>query len=109
MKLSQDAVISEAKMANYLLRRQPENDKSAFLALAGYTAARADRLTKDIRALILSQDAEFEKSTEYGDKYRIRGILTGPNGRILRVVSIWMVENETGRTKFVTLFPDKAK
>lgn len=36
MKLAADAVIARAKAANYLLKWQPENDKSQFLALAGY-------------------------------------------------------------------------
>ena len=40
--------------------------------------------------------------------YRIRGALPGPNGRALRVVTIWMSEEATGRTKFITLYPDKA-
>ena len=34
-------------------------------------------------------------------------MLTGPNGGRLRVVTIWMNEEETGTTKFVTLLPDK--
>jgi hypothetical protein len=35
------------------------------------------------------------------------GTLTGPNGLILRVITIWMKEDTTNQTKFVTLFPDK--
>jgi hypothetical protein len=45
------------------------------------------------------------ESTEYGDKYRIRGVLAGPNGRALNVVTIWMTETATGKTKFITLYP----
>jgi hypothetical protein len=48
-----------------------------------------------------------DHQTEYGPKYRIRGTLTGPNGRVLRVLTIWMKEDATGETKFVTLLPDK--
>jgi hypothetical protein len=68
--------------------------------------AKADRLMHDIRTQMLPHDAEFFDWTEYGPKYRIRGTLTGPDGRVLRVVSIWMKEDATGETKFVTLFPD---
>ena len=45
--------------------------------------------------------------TEYGTKYRIRGTLRGPSSRELRVVSIWMTEEATGVTKFLTLYPEK--
>ena len=47
------------------------------------------------------------ETTEYGDKYQIRRELTGPNGRTLRVATIWMIEDATGLTKFVTLYPAK--
>jgi len=52
-------------------------------------------------------EAEFEESTEYGDKYRIVGALVGPNGRTLRVVSVWMIEAATRTTKFLTLYAAK--
>lgn len=107
MKLPGDAIIAMRKMTGYLLRWRPEDDKSGFLAQAGYTMATADRLVIDIREQLLPLDAELIEETEYGPKYQIRGALTGPNGRALGVVSIWMTEDATGETKFVTLYPDK--
>jgi Domain of unknown function (DUF6883) len=77
------------------------------LALAGYTLEHADGLMSDLRTQLLPLDAELFDQTEYGTKYRIRGALAGPNGRVLRVLTIWMKEEPTGETKFVTLFPDK--
>jgi hypothetical protein len=62
---------------------------------------------KDIREQLLPLDAQLTEQTEYGPKFRIRGTLTGPNGRALRVVTVWMREEATNQTKFVTLFPDK--
>jgi hypothetical protein len=106
MMLPADALIARAKMVSYLLAWRRENDKSEFLAQAGYTAENADRLADDIRLQLLPLEAQIEETTEYGDKYRIRGTLTGPNGRALRVVSIWMTEITTGITKFITLYPE---
>ena len=106
MKLSEDTAIARAKLHEYLLRHRDEDDKSGFLALAGYTLNNADRLMHDIRTQLLPLDAEFFDRTEYGSKYRIRGTFNGPNGRVLRVVSVWMKEDATGETRFVTLFPD---
>ena len=109
MILSADAVIAKAKVVNYLLARRRENDKSEFLAQAGYSATQANQLVEDIRRQLLPMDAEHEETTEYGDTYRICGTLTGPNGRALRVVSIWMTESATGTTKFITLYPERKK
>ena len=106
MKLPADSEIARIKATQYLLKLREEDDKSKFLSQAGYTAAHAEKLLQDLRGL-LADDAEFVQKTEYGDKYQICGTLTGPNGRKLRVASIWMVERATGKTKFVTLFPDK--
>jgi Domain of unknown function (DUF6883) len=107
MKLPANTIIARRKLDEYLLRHRDEDDKSAFLALAGYTLENVDRLMNDLRTGLLPLDAEPFDQTDYGPKYRIRGTLTGPNGRVLRVVSVWMKEDATGETKFVTLFPDR--
>ena len=106
MKLPANSEIARIKVTQYLLKSRDEDDKSKFLSRAGYTLAHADKLLEDLRGL-LDGEAEFIQATEYGDKYRIRGTLTGPNGKRLRVLSVWMTEEATRRTKFVTLYPDK--
>ena len=59
MKLPEDAAIARTKLHDYLLRHRDEDDKSGFLALAGYTLDNADRLMHDIRTQLLPLDAEF--------------------------------------------------
>ncbi len=107
MTLPADSLIAEAKVTRYLLRFLEADDKSQFLALAGYTYDDPDRLIQDIREQLLPLDAELIGEVEYGVKYRIRGVLRGPNGRRLRVVSIRITVEATGITKFLTLYPDK--
>ncbi len=60
-----------------------------------------------MRTQLLPLEARLLESGKYGTKYEIRGKLTGPNGRTLRMVSIWMIEHVSGKAKFVTLYPDK--
>jgi hypothetical protein len=107
MKLPLDTLIARRKVSEYLLVSRPEDDKSAFLARAGYGPETADRLLADLRTQLLPLEARLLEAGEYGTKYEIRGKLTGPNGRSLRVVSIWMIEDAGGKAKFVTLYPDK--
>ena len=107
MKLPDNAVIARGKLTGYLLLKLPENDKSGFLALAGYTLANAEQLETDLCRQILTREAAFMESTEYGDKFSIRGELTGPNAHQLDVVTVWMIESASGLTKFITLYPAK--
>jgi len=61
----------------------------------------------DIRHQLIPLEANLIEQTAYGPKYMIRGSLTGPNSKVLRVVTIWMTEEAPGKTKFITLYPDK--
>ncbi len=105
MKLPADALIAPEKLTRYLLRWRAEDDKSAFLARAGYTLENSDRLRYDIQTQLLPLDAKFLELTEYGPKYLIHGAIRGPNGQELKVATIWMTEEVSHLTKFITLYP----
>ncbi|WP_449417928.1 DUF6883 domain-containing protein [Phormidium nigroviride] len=107
MKLPANTTIAQAKITQYLLKLLPEDDKSLFLAQAGYTLANWQQLETDLRIQILPLDATPTEETRYGNKYQIRGSLTGPNGTTLQVVTIWMTEFLSQQTKFITLYPNK--
>jgi hypothetical protein len=106
MKLPADAVIAAEKITRYLLVLQSRGDKSGFLARGGYTRESANQLLHDLRTQILPLDATPLHSTEFGQFYEIRGPLIGLNGVTLQIRSIWMKENLSGVTKFVTLIPE---
>lgn len=107
MKLPASVVIAPEKLRDYLLVRRPEDDKSLWLEQAGYHRAAWRRLEADLRAQLLSLDAQPARSTSFGQMYEISGVLTGPNGTQIHVRTFWMTESETGLTKFITMYPDK--
>jgi hypothetical protein len=109
MTLPADAVIAEDKLTRYLLLPHERGDKSAFLAGAGYGLEHPDQLQRDLRTQILPLEAQRLESNEFGQYYQIQGTLTGPNGVVLPVRTIWMTEHLSGVTKFVTLIPDKRR
>jgi hypothetical protein len=109
MKLPPDCVISREKITRYLLVPLERGDKSAFLALAGYTQENEAQLLDDIRTQILPSDAVPAEVNEFGRYFEVRGLLRGPNGVALRVRTIWMTEHLSHGTKFVTLIPEKRK
>lgn len=108
MKLPSTTLIARDKLTRYLLRHREEHDKAGFLALAGYDLSNPDQLDNDLREQLLPNEAVSAGATAFGEKYVIRGILTGPNGRSLRVFSVWMLEKPSGITKFITLYPDRS-
>jgi hypothetical protein len=108
MKLPEDAIVASAKLTNYLLIYRSVDDKSKFLSQAGYSLDNWQQLETDLRNQILTLEAiPSEETNRFGDVYEIRGLLKGPNGLSLSVITIWMTEYETGQTKFVTLYPNK--
>ena len=83
------------------------NDKSAFLAQAGYNLSNANQLLADLRSQVLPLEATALETNKFGSMYEIRATLTGPNKRELAVRTIWIKEHLSGMTRVVTLIPDK--
>jgi len=109
MKLPEDTILAPEKFTRYLLVHRVADDKSKFLAFAGYTLNNWQVLVRDLRQQILTLDATEIEQTKHGTVYEIRGNLQGPNGKTLSVTTIWMTETATLQTKFITLYPAKGK
>ena len=107
MKLPKDVVIAEEKLTSYLLVWQERNDKSAFLAKAGYELSNWETLYEDLQAFAQTAEAESEGNNPFGEMLSACGELRGPNGVILEVRTIWIRLDEPNETRFVTLYPNK--
>ena len=80
MQIPSKAIIPEDKLTRYLLVFRDKDDKSKFLAQAGYTLDNAASLQKAIIQLITVEDAIKDGKNEYGIFYRVEGMLEGVNG-----------------------------
>jgi hypothetical protein len=107
VKLPADSQIATEKLTRYLLVPLVRGDKSAFLAMVGFSLANAGSLADALRNLLKDGEALPTENSLYGQFYEIRGRLTGPSGRALMVKTVWMTEHLSGRTKFITLVPDR--
>jgi hypothetical protein len=105
MKIGTDAIIPEDKLTRYLLTARPRDDKSKFLAQAGFLADNPEDLRAAIEALAAAADAREEDENEYGVVLRANGELLGPNGRSLAVTTIWLRWRIDGSVHFITLKP----
>ena len=109
MKIPADAKLPLEKISNYLLVAREWDDKSNFLAQAGFTQDNPASLLKAIRELAASVEAVEDRMNEYGVFLRAEGDLQGPNGRSLSVVTIWIRWHTDGLVRFVTLKPRKER
>lgn len=99
-----DPVIALDKLTGYLLVKRPRGDKSGFLGLADFTADNPGTLMAELLALTARCDATEQETDQFGTRYRLEGILKGPNGVELSVATIWLRKAD-GRVHFVTLIP----
>ncbi|HVR95869.1 MAG TPA: hypothetical protein VMW27_04595 [Thermoanaerobaculia bacterium] len=109
MRIPPDAIIPMEKLTAYLLVAREWDDKSKFLASAGFTRDNPHLLLTAIRELAATAEAMEDGQNPFGVFLRAEGTLTGPNGRVLAIVTIWLRSRADGRTRFVTLKPRKEK
>jgi hypothetical protein len=109
VKIPTDALISEDKLTRYLLVFRAKDDKSKFLARAGFTLDGVVSLRKAIVHLITVEDAIEDGSNEYGIFYQVEGMLQGVNGVNLAVVTIWIQRYIDNCFQFITLKPKKGR
>ena len=107
MHIPPDCLIPDSKLTHYLLVLQKRNDKSQFLAQAGFTQANPEQLKTALLNLIATTPAVFDRSDQYGDFYQVTGTLKGTQNIHLEVVTIWIQRKADAQFQFVTLIPHK--
>ena len=105
MTIPPDANIPDSKLSQYLLVPRPWDDKSKYLAQAGFELSNPQALLAAIRQQAAANPAVEAGENEYGAFFRVEGNLTGPNGIELPVVTIWLQWHTDGSMHFVTLKP----
>ena len=102
----QDALIADDKIRDYLLSDSHPvgRYKAAFFRALGYGPADWGGLAADIRNLLIF-DAEHLGTSEFGDKYAVRGAIHGPSGRVEDIVTIWIILTDEDTPRFVTAYP----
>jgi hypothetical protein len=107
VKIPDNAVIPEEKLTRYLLVPRLKDDKSKYLAQAGFTQANPEDLLTAIRQLITDNEAVEDNVNEYGIFYTVEGNLQGINDRSLAIITVWLQSKYDGSFRFITLKPKK--
>lgn len=102
------AVIEPSKLTEYLLNTEHKRggSKAKLLLQFGYSLDNWQQLEIDIRTFHLSQDASMMKETIYGTRYEITNELLTPSNRLLRVKTVWQIDQGTDFARLITLIPD---
>jgi hypothetical protein len=90
MRMPEDLIVPDAKITRYLLVPKARNDKSRFLAQAGFTLENPESLKLAIQNQAMDKEAIEEKSNEYSIFYQVEGELIGVNSVDLSVVTVWL-------------------
>ncbi len=101
------ATVDERKITNYLLSVEHPYGrfKARFFTSFGF---RLDAW-EDLRDALLRHARDNEvvayEVTAFGTKYVVDGPLNAPDGRVPQVRTVWFVEADDDRPRFVTVYP----
>lgn len=96
-----------SKVRNYLLSEAHPvgRFKAAFFLGLGYSAAASEALTADLRKHAIDGSTSLGEANAYGQDYEVRGSLREPAGRVVSLVSAWIVLRGEDIPRFVTTYP----
>ena len=104
----ESATVPREKVADYLLSpTHPRGSmKARWFNALGYSIDCPDELIGALKEVAMSEVDSTEK-TEYGIKYKITEIISGPNGRSGSVQTIWILLPDFEEPRLVTAYPSK--
>ena len=106
---SRRPIVGQAKVCDYL----PSNShpigrfKAAFFRALGYSDDNWEAFATELRRHALENDVSRSQETPYGLKHEIHGTLTGPSGRTVQVVSVWIARHGEDAPRLITAYPGK--
>lgn len=101
-----NAVVPAAKLTEYLLSvtHPVGRAKARFFRMFGYSEENAALLQEGLLLIAERNEVKEIKEAPFGAKYVIDGDLVTPDGRTVRISSVWVIEEE-GPPRFVTAYP----
>lgn len=102
-----NAVVPAAKLTEYLLSEAHPvgGPKARFFRAFGYTEDNAAVLEDGLLLIAEGNEVKKTKESPFGTKYGVDGDLATPNGRTVRISTVWIVEEEGDPPRVVTAYP----
>jgi hypothetical protein len=79
--------------------------KAKYFRSYGFNDENASDLAQQLLAIAQNAAVESSERSPYGTKYVVDGELETPNGDMIQVRPIWIIENNMEIPRFVTAYP----
>jgi hypothetical protein len=108
---AETAVISEAKVVDYLLNPQhPDGGgKARFFLSAGFQVTRWQILADAIRELARHAPVSRKLDSAHGRKYIVEGSMETPDGGKATIRTVWIADGDNPTPRLVTAYPIQPK
>ncbi|MDP2931434.1 MAG: hypothetical protein Q8O05_02905 [Chloroflexota bacterium] len=104
---AENAIIDAEKLQDYVLSSSHPigRFKAAFFRQMGYSAGDWQMFELHLRQQILTREVIKVEETHHGQKFVIEGPMTGPAGKTMQIVTVWVILKGAGIPRFVTAYP----
>ncbi|MCY7350308.1 MAG: hypothetical protein LH606_06540 [Cytophagaceae bacterium] len=102
----ENAYIPPAKLIEYLLKERTKGDKSRFFIRFGFSQERPEELETALLDLACTGELVDIEETQHGRKYKVQGLLRCPIERRPIVMTVWLLEEENTKFRFITAYPN---
>ena len=101
------AQVPLGKVTDYLLSETHAvgKSKARYFRSYGFNHETASDLAQGLLGIAQNAPVDSSERSPYGTKYILDGELDTPNGDMIRVRTIWIIENDTEIPRFVTAYP----
>jgi len=105
---AKNAIISEEKLAGYLLDvfHRRGGSKAKLLISLGYDPQHWQVLSDDLRRQHLTAEVIEQRETAWCTRFEIVAPLTGPTDDTVLFRTIWQIDLGTDRPRLITMYPE---
>lgn len=102
------AYIPRAKLEDYLLSETHAvgRSKAKFLRMFGFNKHNIHSLEERLLSIAHAEEVSEVHSSPHGEKYTIDGSLQTPVKKLVRVRTVWIIDKDQDRPRFVTAYPN---
>jgi hypothetical protein len=101
------AYVPEQKLTGYLLSLTHPigKSKARFYHLYGFTEKNSEFLKHELLEIAREGNVQATEKTTYGTKYIIDDSIRTPQGRMIGIRTIWIIETNEENPRLVTVYP----
>ena len=105
----EQAYIQPQKLTGYLLSETHEvgRSKAKLLRAFGFNQENVAMLEQELLRIAQTQEVQETIATPHGIKYVMDGMIQTPQGRSLQLRTVWIIDTEQTKPRFVTARPLK--